>query len=105
VGYHMVAGTIEQLRRLQEDHWARFSEQRAPTPTQLRQFMEKQRSPPPAYLVPWLLRSVSLRGQVRQVQRLTALHHALVLQPDSPQIHRNLADVYWQMCYYDLSLE
>jgi hypothetical protein len=58
----------------------------------------------------WAAR-LPLLQQFRQVQRMAALNHAFTLEPDSEQVHMDLASMYEQMSspgqsgYYDLALK
>jgi hypothetical protein len=46
---------------------------------------------------PWTGDQSQLLNQVRQIQIITALRHALVLQPDDPGIHERMMQLYRQM--------
>ncbi|MBM3996916.1 MAG: hypothetical protein FJ303_22615 [Planctomycetes bacterium] len=46
-----------------------------------------------------------LRDRMRQTQRVASVYHAVQLQPDSPELHEELAKIYMQQSFLDLALE
>jgi tetratricopeptide (TPR) repeat protein len=52
-----------------------------------------------------LYKPASLRVRLRQIELLTAMHQALVLQPNKGDLHKNLGDIYLRLSYLDLALE
>ncbi len=105
--YAALAETLHTLRVEQEDRWTRSVTPEL-TPRHLQQLREllRQGRPEAAGLVsPWLRRAVSGRQLLRQAQLIVALRHILVLKKDTPEAHETLARLFWQMGYFDLSIE
>lgn len=76
--YLRLAGAYALLRK-HEDYWAK-------------------RPIPPG------ISTLHSRATLRHIQYVTALHHALAIQPANPQVHELLAQIYKEMNYVDLAL-
>ncbi|MBY0523661.1 MAG: tetratricopeptide repeat protein [Gemmataceae bacterium] len=106
-GYANLAKVIHVLWRSQENYWARLAGPPRIFPPQIgqiRQVIAQRRQPVDPYLSPWVSRNVTPRQLLRQVTLVWAFQQVLAVRPDQ-EAHQALAVTYWQMGYYDLSLE